>query len=409
MNKLIISLLLVITIAVPLFFDGHLYSVFDLSKITLLYILTFLLAGVWAVRGNLPQVNPLTYPILAVLISTVISTVLAVSPYISLMGTYKRYGGLLTLIVYMVLFFAVTEFVTKQKIATFINAAILTSSVAACYGIFQSLGLDPYHWTTDFGWGLRASAAFGHPMYLGAYLAMALMLVLYGILQRRWWLYPVGGLLMYALFLSKTRSAFIALVVAMIYFFVLYRKQISYKLIGTVVVVIICLSIFIPNSPVKRFAHDLKDWKPSGTIAERFKIGMTTLDIVRDNPIVGIGPDCLAMVYPTYYELRYETKCTSVTNRAHNSILEVLVTQGIVGLLAWLCVVVIYFRMVIRNRNDLLVVALSSAVVAYMVQSLFSPPGTGITPLFWILIAMTIIACRNKVWYFDHRDIERDW
>ena len=40
-SQTIIAILLVIIIAVPLYFDTHIHSVFDLSKITILYVLTF--------------------------------------------------------------------------------------------------------------------------------------------------------------------------------------------------------------------------------------------------------------------------------------------------------------------------------------------------------------------------------
>ena len=40
-DQIIIAMLLVIIIAIPLYFDVHLHSVFDLSKITILYVLTF--------------------------------------------------------------------------------------------------------------------------------------------------------------------------------------------------------------------------------------------------------------------------------------------------------------------------------------------------------------------------------
>ncbi len=49
-DQIIIAILLVIIIAVPLFFGGNLYSVFDLSKITKLYILTFTIVIVWCVK-----------------------------------------------------------------------------------------------------------------------------------------------------------------------------------------------------------------------------------------------------------------------------------------------------------------------------------------------------------------------
>lgn len=397
MNKAIISILLVVTIAIPLWFDGHLYSVFDLSKITVLYILIFLLVALWAVRGGFRWAqNALTFPILAILASTIISTVFAVNPYLSFAGTYKRYGGLLSTMVYMVLFFAVVEFVNRDRIKTFMNVVVLTACVASVYGILQCFGLDPYNWTTNFGFGRRAVATFGHPSFFGAYLIMALPLVIYGILRGNKWMYPVAGLLMYALFLSKTRSAFVGMVAALIYFFVLYRHKVSYKVIGLVLAVIIGLSFVMPNSPMKRFVSDFKNGKPSGTIAERIKIGMVCLDIIRDNPVFGVGLDCLGTRYATYYETRYEEIGRGDNNRAHNAVLSILVEQGIVGLLAWLWFVVVYFRKVLANRDDLVVVALSSGVVAYMVQNLFAFGSPGITPLFWMLAGMTVVAVKYE-------------
>ena len=110
----------------------------------------------------------------------------------------------------------------------------------------------------------------------------------------------------------------------------------------------------------------------------------------------GIGLDCIGTRYVAYYETRYKEACKGTNNRAHNAVLSILVEQGIVGLLAWLYIIVIYFRMVLRNREDLLVVALSSGVVAYMGQNCFSFGGVGITPLFWMLMAMTIVVVEYK-------------
>ncbi len=336
------------------------------------------------------------WPIVAILASAIISTIFAVNPYLSFAGVYKRYGGLLSTMVYMALFFAVVEFVNRDRIKMFVNVVILTASVSAVYGVLQHFGIDPYNWTITFGFGTRSASTFGHPSFFGAYLVMTLPLVLYGVLQGNKWMYPVAGLLIYAMFLSKTRSAFVGMIVALVYFFVLYRHKISYKVIGLVLAVIIGLSFVMPHSPVKRFGYDLKNWKPSGTIGYRLRIGMTCLDIIRDYPIFGVGMDCLGTKYATYYETRYEEKCKGNNNRAHNAILSILVEQGIIGLLAWLYIIVIYFRKVLANRDDLMIVTLSSGVVAYMVQNMFSFGGVGITPLFWMLIALTIISIKEK-------------
>ncbi|MAE81435.1 MAG: hypothetical protein CMB80_01775 [Flammeovirgaceae bacterium] len=402
MNKTIISILLIITVGAPLFIAPNIYSVFDLSKITFVYILTFILIGIWAVRGTVPHRNILTYPVLAVLFSSIIATVFAIHPFVSFAGTYKRYGGLMSLVVYIVIFYAVVEFVKKSDIQKFLNAVIITASVAAVYSFIQYSNLDPYNWSIDFGYDGRPSATFGHPTFFSAYMAMTVPLVIYGIMKGKYWLYPVAGLLMYALFLSKTRAGFIGLVVAMIYLFVLAFIRIKvrtnchrYIFITIFAGVIIGLNVFMPNSPIKRFQAEYKEWNMEGNIGYRVQMAMTCLDIIKDNSVVGIGMDNLAYKYSEYYQKRYKKDEDRYNNRAHNAILEVLATQGIIGLLAWLYIIVIYFHMVYKNRQDLMVITLSSCVVAYMAQNMFTFGGIGITPLFWMLMGMTVVQAKK--------------
>ena len=394
MNKTIISILLIITVGAPLFIGPNIYSVFDLSKITFIYILTFILIGVWAARGRVPHRSALTYPILAVLFSSIIATVFAIHPFVSFAGTYKRYGGLMSLVVYMVLFFAVVEFVKKSDIQKFINAVIITASVAAVYSLIQYTNLDPYDWSIDFGYDGRPSSTFGHPTFMGAYMAMTVPLVIYGIMKGEYWLYPIVGLLMYALFLSKTRSGFIGLVVAIIFFFALYKRK-SYKVLVPVLVALLALSVYMPNSPVKRFIAEYKEWNMEGNIGYRVQMANTCLDIAKDNYIVGIGMDNLAYKYSEYYQKRYKKDSDRYNNRAHNAILEILVTQGIIGLLAWLSLFIFYFKLVYENKENLIIISLSSGVVAYMVQNMFTFSGPGIAPLFWILMGLTIVQAKK--------------
>jgi len=193
-----------------------------------------------------------------------------------------------------------------------------------------------------------------------------------------------------------TRSAFVGMAVSLIYFFLLYKKRVSYKLVGAVLIVIICLNIFIPDSPVKRLHRELKGWNPTGNIGYRLRIGAVCSDIIKDNPVVGIGLDCLGSKYQQYYERRYNEVCISGNNRAHNAVMSILVEQGVIGMMMWLWLLFYYFWIVFQKRDNLLVVALSSGVVAYSVQNMATFGGVSITPLFWMLMALTIVVIKNE-------------
>ena len=128
-DQIIVAIQLVIIIAVPLYFDVHIHSVFDLSKITILYVLTFAMLAIWSIRtiinclqvqpsltveGKDTQVQqllsqPLSMPIVAFLFVSGLSTIFSVNPYLSLVGTYKRYGGFISTIVYVSLFFVIVN------------------------------------------------------------------------------------------------------------------------------------------------------------------------------------------------------------------------------------------------------------------------------------------------------------
>lgn len=182
-DQIIIAILLVIIIAVPLYFDVHLHSVFDLSKITILYLLTFTVLAIWSIKTMItceqetkgretiderrvyhpssivPHPSsivsrllsqPLSLPIVSFLFVSGLSTIFSINPYLSLVGTYKRYGGFISTIVYVSLFFIIINFIEKRRLNSLLNVIILTACIASIYGILQHFGLDLYHWSTSF-------------------------------------------------------------------------------------------------------------------------------------------------------------------------------------------------------------------------------------------------------------------
>jgi len=95
-DKIIISLLFATVLIIPLFFDIRLYSVFDLSKVTALYLLTIAILVAWTILLAFKHDfkfsgTPLDIPILAFILVFIISSILSINPVMSLFGTYKRF------------------------------------------------------------------------------------------------------------------------------------------------------------------------------------------------------------------------------------------------------------------------------------------------------------------------------
>jgi len=484
-DQVIIAILLVIIIAVPLYFDVHIHSVFDLSKITILYVLTFTMLAIWSIRtifqssypqrlssfnlSSLSKAQPLSLPIVAFLFASGLSTIFSINPYLSLVGTYKRYGGFISIIVYVSLFFVIVNFIDKRRLSSLLNVIILTACAASIYGILQHFGLDLYHWSTSFGYGIRVSSTFGHPAFFAAFLIMVIPLVLIKIFSCNEWfkasLYMgILTLLLIAFYYTKTRASFLGLIISNLFFFsFIGKRSLMANKTKTIVTITIIISISVffnvnnKTSVVGRFIDDVKpahldnksgektenlqskhlteqdmftqpapfdgstqyprlsdgqdsDWhiglarQIEGTTLTRFLQYLTSLRIIYDYPILGIGPDTLGMIYPQYVaklhlEMR-EHRGFENQNRIHNDLINITVSTGLLGLGVYVWLSLAYARMVwgrckkANSSDKILIIGLCTGCLAYFVQNQFSFGHIPIITLFWFLVAMSVIACQ---------------
>src|SRR3990172_9795472 len=177
-DKVIVGLLLSTVITVPLFFDIRLYSVFDLSKVMALYLLTIAILVVWSIalvfkHGFKFSHTAIDIPILAYIFIFIISSIISINPIMSLFGTYKRFEGLTATFCYIFLFYATVNFVnTKKRLYWLIIAIIAGTIVSASYGIVQHLGFDIFKWSSFEA--RRVFSTFGNPVFFSAYLVTTL-------------------------------------------------------------------------------------------------------------------------------------------------------------------------------------------------------------------------------------------
>ncbi len=483
-DQIVIAILLVIIIAVPLYFDVNIHSVFDLSKITILYVLTFAMLAIWSIKGlfqssypqrlssfnlsPLSKAQPLSLPIVSLLFVSGLSTIFSINPYLSLVGTYKRYGGFISTIVYVSLFFVIVNFIDKRRLSSLLNVIILTAGAASIYGILQHFGLDLYHWSTSFGYGIRVASTFGHPAFFSAFLIMVLPLVLINIFSCKEWfkayLYiGILTLIVVAFYYTKTRASFLGLIISNLFFFsFIGKKNLLANKTKTIVTItiIIGISIFFnvnnKTSIVGRFIGDIRPvhldnksgrktenleskhlaeqvrheitvedrellplsayadthWdvdlahQLEGTTLTRFLQYLTSLRIIHDYPILGIGPDTLGMIYPQYiakvYMEMHEHRSFENQNRIHCDLLNITVSTGLLGMGVYVWFVLAYARMVWKRcikasgRDRILIMGLCSGCLAYFIQNQFSFGHIPIITLFWFLIAMSVITCHTS-------------
>lgn len=470
-DKIIIGLLLAAVTIVPLFFDIRLYSVFDLSKVAFLYLLTIMITSLWAIILIFwPEIRPirttLDIPILAYLIVFIISALLSINPLMSLLGTYKRFEGLSAVVCYLILFYVTVNFVsTKKRLYLLIITLVAGATVASGYGVAQHLGYDMFKWSTFQTW--RVFSTFGNPVFFSAYLVMllppAVVLLFNAPFQKgegrhllnspAIWTYLALSLTIYTAFwLTNTRACFIALLGSFIPFLVLvFPKNTAERYrFGALIVSLVALGIFFNvryETSIVKHKHETTyieyltgDTQPDGnhgeqpaqqkTAAERPPVFYDThsrprpeyakkypvngssfsrifqylaaIEIIKDYPILGIGPDTTGIVYQKYLAKVFSVEESDNgfqfprQDRIHNDILDTTVTRGFIGLATYLWLLVALGVYVIKsyrrltNQYRIVLLGLSSGILCYLIQNEFSFGNTPISTIFWVLMGLCI-------------------
>ncbi len=416
-EQIIVAILLAVIVGVPLILDVRIYSVFDLSKITLLYLLVFSAIIVFCIKQMIARDrfnnNPLMLPLGCLLAVSFFATIFSINPLASLLGGYKRYDGLASLIIYLCLFFLITQYVKKEMIGLFINTIIITACIMSVYGILQYYGIDYFQWSTNYGG--RIFGTIGHPGFFSAYLIMVLPLVYYQIIKGRWYFIIALILILTVFYLTKTRASFLGLIISSSCFLGLLGKDLlvvyKYRLISIfsiVLIITVVMSLRLEMNPVSRIVEDIKiedkKVKLLGTTKARYWNVLVAIEIIKDYPVLGIGYGNINTVY-----LEYINKVIKKTggegysfewqDRIHVSPMDTLVRIGILGGLATLWFMYSYGRMMYVHlvNNRILIASLCSAVVAYWGQNLFVFGHVPNLTLLWVLIGLSVISCEKDI------------
>lgn len=128
-----------------------------------------------------------------------------------------------------------------------------------------------------------------------------------------------------------------------------------------------------------------------GTARGRLLQWGLTVDMVRDRPILGWGPETYAFVFPRYINARFErtVRREVIPDRAHNVLLEVAASSGLLGLAAFTAVVVLVIAVAARARErSPASVGLLGGLLGYLVQLQFSFPLADLDVLFWLFAGL---------------------
>ncbi|HLQ63300.1 MAG TPA: O-antigen ligase family protein [bacterium] len=375
-------------------------------------------------QGTLPELA-----LWAFLLAGLLSTATSVDPSVSLFGGLGRHEGLLTICAYAAWYFIGVHFLGSQRrYQSLVVAAGIAATVAIGYGILQVFAPPLFEgeafvreWYGRLGIP-RVGSTLGGPLVFGGYLAFILPMVcaVAAVTRSRVrvvWL-AVAFLAVIDVALTLTRASWLALLAGMGIFVAAAtgmtsrtrRIVIGGSAVAVLAAALILMAVVSTPSQVRSRVTASVDTS-AGSVAQHIYIWRHVVQLIQTRPLLGWGLDTLGAVFPYDREslVRYFGLRPVTVDRAHNDVLQVAVSVGIPGAMAyvgfWVLVLMAGVRVWRRHAGPprLFAAAWLGGLAAYLLQAQFSFSTVAITPLVW-LMAGAVCAWESAPADIDHLD-----
>jgi len=257
------------------------------------------------------------WPLLIFAGLTLFASALSVNPGLSFINSRK-------LLLYLLIPIVMTAAVTASARARASRALLVSGYISAAYSIvYFVVKAQP---------GERIQGFMGHYMtqagLLLLFLCAAMSFILFLRDKARWLWAAAFVLASFCLALTYTRSAWIGFVLALALMLFLYKPA----AIILVPVVVGLFAVAAPQ-PMKNRALSIFSLDSYGNKL-RFEYIGAGLQIIRDFPLHGTGPDTVDLVFQ---DPKYGLSSEARRNvHLHNNIVQIAAERGIPALLAWL-------------------------------------------------------------------------
>lgn len=343
------------------------------------------------------------FPIFALLAlfitNLLISAFTSDSLYRAFFGENLRRNGFMTYLSLTIIMIATFTFVRINGLRRFFDITYFIGSYLSIYGWLQSTGRDFIEWNNPYN---AIIGTVGNPNFAASLMAIVGLVCAGGLLTGTYnitiklslALIPVN--LIYLIYKSDSRQGLIisALGYALIAIFYIYSRN---KLMGKISILgfsvagIYSVLGMLQIGPLAQYLY-----KASVTV--RGYYWQAGVSMFKDNPLFGVGVDSYGSYFKEFrnveYPLKYGFNITS-TN-AHNTPIQFFATSGfIVGFLYLAIQIFVLYRSYLaikkyQSNDQLAVVSIFAAWVAFQAQSLISIDNIGISIWGWILGGLLI-------------------
>lgn len=318
------------------------------------------------------------------LLTMLLSALFGEHPFIAVKSDFFGFVQKMSIFVVILLFL-------NQKNSVFIvlNVLLLSLVCTDLYAVWQGI-----HGS------FRAVPLRGNYMWLGSFLATALPILWIKVLSRnnctRWYsLYLMIFLLsVIALFFNGTRGVWLGMMILLPFLMIAYVKDIK-KILGIMILsMLLCGGLYSMVLPFQHRVDTIFDMSYQAN-KERTLLWMSSLNMVKEHPFLGVGLGDFAKQYHEKYILP-EAKEKQLAH-AHNNFMNIMAETGMIGLSGF-CIMFGYFmyyswRSWKNSRNIYALMALG-ATLGFLSHGLteYNFASAGSITFYWLLFGLCIKA-----------------
>ena len=438
----------------PLLYTYTTKELFEFPKMHLIYLLSITASLIYFIgkrglRGIRIIRTPLNIGIAIYLFSYFISTIYSSDIYTSVFGYYTRFnGGFLSVMAFMALYYILVDELNNniKLFKEIIISMSLSLFAVSIFGIGQHFGFQKGLWVQDSS--ARVFASLGQPNWLAAWLVMLLPLVTTLFLTtknklKKSFFFVVSVAAFLALWFTYSISGIVGAFVSGLLFLKINSREWVFskaKQLLIIFLLFVVVSLTFPGIFKPRVESLIKQLK-TATVAiyaaeiatsyegDTFSIrkivwrgGLKTFLSSGKTMLIGTGPETFAYNFLPFRprELNSTSEWDFLYNKAHNEFIDILVTRGSIGLIAYIILITQFcyqIAMYIRNRSQdnlsspinnkhrytPLVVSLLCGVIGLLVTNIFGWTTVTTSLSFWLFLA----CCQDikGIWKNNEEDL----
>ncbi len=155
--------------------------------------------------------------------------------------------------------------------------------------------------------------------------------------RRVWWMVPACAVTVAALAFTYSRNAWLGLAAGALALVATGRR--AFRVVLVMVGVAVLVAAVSPAGVAERIRSiaDLQD----STVRDRLAMWRSGLAMIRDHPLLGVGPGQVSAWYPHY---RRPEAVRPTTGHLHNSPVQIAAERGLPALAVWIWLWVVFFR-----------------------------------------------------------------